>query len=53
MQTQPAFGFSPLLTHLVDDVAKAVCERGGEPAQKQFDRSEAAVHMGWASCRAA
>jgi hypothetical protein len=45
MQTQPAFGFPRLLTHLVSDIAKAVCERGGEAPQRQFDRSEAAVHM--------
>ncbi len=45
MDTQPAFGFRELLNHVVGDMAKAVCERGGESKQQQFARYQATVHM--------
>ena len=39
----PAFGFKDLLTHIVGDVAQAVCERNGETKARQAGRSQAAV----------
>jgi hypothetical protein len=44
METQPAFGFHQLLSHLLGDMAKAVSERNGETKQQQISRSQAAVH---------
>lgn len=44
MDTQPAFGFKELLTHIVGDMAKAMCERNGETKQQEFSRSQAAAH---------
>jgi hypothetical protein len=44
MDTQPAFGTKDLFTHLVGDIAKAVCERAGETRQQQIGRTEAAAH---------
>lgn len=45
MASTPAFGFNDLFTHVVGEIAAAVCERSGETAQQQFARSQAAVHM--------
>ena len=45
MASTPGFGFNELFTHVVGEIAKAVCERSGETAQQQFARSQAAVHM--------
>ena len=45
MDAQPAFGFKELFTHVVGDVAKALCHRNGEPEQRQYARSQAAVAM--------
>ena|ERR1700722_11439039 len=45
MDTQPAFGFKELLTHVVGDMAKAVSERPGETRREHHARSEAAAHM--------
>jgi hypothetical protein len=44
MDTQAEFGFKQLFSHVVGDMAKAVCERNGESEQQQFVRSQAAVH---------
>src|SRR5450755_1789227 len=44
MDSQPAFGFQELFTHIVGDMAKAVSERNGETKQQQFARSSAAVY---------
>jgi hypothetical protein len=44
MDTQAEFGFKQLFSHVVGDMAKAVCERNGESQQQQFARSQAAVH---------
>jgi hypothetical protein len=44
MDTQAEFGFRQLFSHVVGDMAKAVCERKGESEQQQFARSQAAVH---------
>src|SRR3984957_16738898 len=45
MDTQPAFGFQELLTHVVGDMARAVSERPGETRREHHARSQAAVHM--------
>jgi hypothetical protein len=45
MDPQPAFGFKELLTHIVSDMARAVCERMGETQQHQFTRTQATAHM--------
>jgi hypothetical protein len=45
MDAQPAFGFKELFTHIVGDMAKAICARNGEAEGQKFSRSEAAVHM--------
>jgi hypothetical protein len=45
MQTQPAFGFKELFTHIVGDMAKALCERDGETKSQQILRSQAAARM--------
>jgi hypothetical protein len=44
MDTQAEFGFRQLFSHVVGDMAKAVCERNGESEQQKFVRSQAAVH---------
>lgn len=44
MDTQPAFGFKELFSHVIGDMANAVAERNGETQQRQFVRSQAAVH---------
>jgi hypothetical protein len=44
MDSQPAFGFKELMTHIVGDVAKAVYRRNGETQQDQVTRSQAAAH---------
>jgi hypothetical protein len=44
METLPEFGFKELFTHLVADMAKAVCERAGEGRERQVARSQAAAH---------
>src|SRR5882757_7389802 len=45
MDPQPQFGFKELFTHVIGDVAKAVCERPNESKQHQFMRTQAAIHM--------
>jgi hypothetical protein len=45
MDIQSAFGFQELLTHVVGDMARAVCERPGETRREHHARSEAAAHM--------
>ncbi len=45
MDTQSAFGFKELFTHIIGDMAKAVSERQDETKQQQFARSRAAVHI--------
>jgi hypothetical protein len=45
MDAKPAFGFKELFTHIVGDMAKAICARNGEAEGQKFSRSEAAVHM--------
>lgn len=44
MDTQSDFGFKALLTHIVGDMAQAVCERNGESQQQKFNRLQAAAH---------
>ncbi len=44
MDSRPAFGFNELFTHIIGDIAKAVCERNGETRDQQSARSQAAVH---------
>jgi hypothetical protein len=44
METLPEFGFKELFTHLIADMAKAVCERAGESRGQQVARSQAAAH---------
>ncbi len=44
MQPQPAFGFNELFTHVIGDIAKAICERNGETHEQQVARSQATVH---------
>jgi hypothetical protein len=44
MDTQPAFGFKELLSHVVGDMAKAVSERNGESKQQQSVRAQAAIY---------
>ena len=45
MDTQPALGFTQVLTHIAGDIAKAVSERSGETPRQRNARSEAAVYM--------
>jgi len=45
VNTQPAFGFKELLTHMVGDMAKAVSERPDETRQQHYARTQAAIHM--------
>jgi hypothetical protein len=45
MDTQGQFGFKELFTHVIGDMAKALCERFGESKQQQFVRVQAATHM--------
>jgi hypothetical protein len=45
MNAQPDFGFKELFSHVVGDMAKAICERNGETKEQGFTRSRAAVHM--------
>ena len=44
METLPEFGFKELFTHLISDMAKAVCERAGESRGQQVARSQAAAY---------
>ena len=44
MDTQPAFGLRELLTHVVGDIAKALCQREGETQQQRYDRTQAVAH---------
>jgi hypothetical protein len=44
MDTQPAFGFRQLFSHVVGDMAKAVSERNGETKQQQLLRTQAAAY---------
>jgi len=45
MDTQQAYGFQQVLTHMVGDIAQAVSERNGETPRQRNARSEAAVFM--------
>jgi hypothetical protein len=45
MAATPEFGFHQLLTHVVGDMARAVCERSGETAQQHYARTQATIHM--------
>ena len=44
METQPAFGLRELLTHVVGDIARALCQREGETPRQRYDRTQAAAH---------
>jgi hypothetical protein len=45
MDSEPPFGFKELFTHVVGNIAKAMCERNGETKQQQHTRSRAAAHL--------
>jgi hypothetical protein len=45
MAPQQQFGFKELFTHVIGDMARAICERSGESTQQQFVRTQAATHM--------
>lgn len=45
MASTPEFGCNELFASVIGEIAKAVSERGGETAQQQLARSQAAVHM--------
>ncbi len=44
MDSPPAYGFKELFTHVIGDMARAVCERNGETRDQQVVRSQATVH---------
>jgi hypothetical protein len=44
MDPQPAVGLRDLLTHVVGDIAKALCRREGETQQQRYDRTQAVAH---------
>jgi len=45
MESQGEFGFKELFTHIIRDMAMAVCERFGESKQQQFVRTKVAAQM--------
>jgi hypothetical protein len=45
MDPQPQFGFKELFTHVISEMAKALCERPEESRQLQITRIQAATHM--------
>jgi hypothetical protein len=45
MENQEQSGFKEMITHVISDVAKAVCERPGESRQQQIARTQAAARM--------
>jgi hypothetical protein len=45
MENQEQSGFKEMITHVISDVAKAVCERPGESRQQQIARTQAATRM--------
>jgi hypothetical protein len=45
MDPQPQFGFKELFTHVISEMAKALCDRPEESRQLQITRTQAATHM--------
>jgi hypothetical protein len=45
MENQEQSGFREMITHVISDVAKAVCERPGESRQQKIARTQAAARM--------
>jgi hypothetical protein len=41
----PHFAFKELITHVIGDIAKAVCDRPNESPQQRFTRIQATTHM--------
>jgi hypothetical protein len=44
MDTQPPLTFAALLTHIIGDIARALCERPGESPQQRAARMQAVTH---------
>jgi hypothetical protein len=45
MDPQEQFGFKELFTHVIGEMAKAMCERPDENKQQQFTRTVASTHL--------
>jgi hypothetical protein len=43
MDTQPLFGRQQLLSHIISDMAQALCQRRDEPQSRQIARAQAAA----------
>src|ERR1700676_1583763 len=45
MDPQQQFGFKELFTHVISEMAKALCERPNENKHQQFTRTQASTHL--------
>src|SRR5882757_6744988 len=45
MEPHGQFGLKDVLTHMIADMAKAVCERPNESQEQQFTRTQVAIQM--------